>query len=104
MRFGNRFPSPYIPHVSFFDWLANRAEEPPQADRLATVIAQAGAAGVAASSQTIGCRLLPFRLLRRLQQRSQIAQPAVHAGVSQLQWGILQIFRLDRLAVQIGYW
>jgi predicted transcriptional regulator len=35
-----------MPFPSFPDWLANRAQEPSQADRLATVIAQAGAAGV----------------------------------------------------------
>ena len=31
---------------TFPDWLANRSRESPQADRLATVIARAGAAGV----------------------------------------------------------
>lgn len=30
---------------SFHDWLATRSQEPPQADRLATVITSAGAAG-----------------------------------------------------------
>jgi predicted transcriptional regulator len=35
-----------LPLPSFSEWLVNRAQEPPQADRLATVIAQAGAAGV----------------------------------------------------------
>ena len=32
-----------MPLPAFHDWLANRAQEPPQADRLATVIASAGA-------------------------------------------------------------
>jgi predicted transcriptional regulator len=35
-----------MPIASFHDWLANRFQEPSQADRLATLIAGAGAEGV----------------------------------------------------------
>jgi predicted transcriptional regulator len=35
-----------MPLPSFPDWLASRSQEPAQADRLATLVASAGAAGV----------------------------------------------------------
>jgi predicted Rossmann fold nucleotide-binding protein DprA/Smf involved in DNA uptake len=35
-----------MPIPTFHEWLQNRSDQAPNADRLATVIAQAGAAGV----------------------------------------------------------
>jgi predicted transcriptional regulator len=44
---------------SFHEWLANRAQEPPQADRLATIITSAGAAGVSLACLRKLCGLSP---------------------------------------------
>ncbi len=47
---------------SFSDWLANRSQVPSQADRLATLIASAGAAGVSLDRLRRLCGLSPETL------------------------------------------
>ncbi len=48
--------------LSFPEWRANRSQEPPQADRLATLIAQAGTAGVSLDRLRRLCGLQPETL------------------------------------------
>jgi predicted transcriptional regulator len=59
----------------FPDWLANRSQEAPQADRLATLIAQAGPAGVSVDRLRRLCGLPPETLadvLRALTATGQV--------------------------------
>jgi lambda repressor-like predicted transcriptional regulator len=61
--------------VSFREWLATRSQEPSQADRLATLIAQAGAAGVSLADLRRLCGLPPETLqdiLRALTATGQV--------------------------------
>ena len=61
--------------MSFHDWLATRAQEPSQVDRLATLIAQAGAAGVSLDRLRRLCGLYPETLadvLRGLTATGQV--------------------------------
>jgi hypothetical protein len=64
-----------MPPLSFHEWLGNRAQEAPQADNLATLIASAGAAGVSLDRLRTLCGLLPETLqdiLRSLVATGQV--------------------------------
>ena len=64
-----------MPLASFHEWLHDRSQEPSQADRLATVIAQAGAAGISLDCLRRLCGLQPQTLqdiLRSLTATGQV--------------------------------
>jgi predicted transcriptional regulator len=64
-----------MPLPSFRSWLDNRVQEPSQADRLAFLIAQAGAAGVSLGRLRRLCGLPPETLadvLRALTATGQV--------------------------------
>ncbi len=69
-----------MPAPTFHDWLRNRPDKPPQADRLATIIAQAGAADVSLDGLRKVVGLSPETLqdvLRALTATGQVVMKTV---------------------------
>jgi hypothetical protein len=72
--------------LSFHEWLAHRPDEALAADRLATVIAQAGASGISRDELARAVRLRPDTLQDVLMSLSATGQVAVFKANGELRY------------------